>query len=333
LLNVTLNLVGGVSKRLAWQERKAESFTISPLHSGNMWSGYRGTDQYVGSTDQYGGGDEGIRLGTAMAMSGAAASPNCGYASSSVLTFLLALFNARLGWWLGNPGPAGGTGDRFKRATPLFAVSPFIGEAIGLTNDYRQYVYLSDGGHFENLGLYEAVLRRCRYVLAVDATADPQYEFTDLAGALRKIRIDLGIPIVFEGRPGDLTRLHKHQSSKELAQQQANPIQERATKYCALARIRYSAIDSNAPDGWLVYIKPTICGSEPPDVIQYESRHTSFPHESAVNQFFGESQFESYRMLGRHQASTALRNVQSNSDQDELTLEGLVERVKGYLST
>ncbi len=280
LLNITLNLVSGTSKRLAWQERKAESFTISPFHSGNLWSGYRGTDQY-------GGDDAGIHLGTAIAISGAAASPNCGYASSAVLTFLLALFNARLGWWLGNPGPAGG--NKFSRSAPLFAPGPLIGEALGATTDDRPYVYLSDGGHFENLGLYEAVLRRCHYVVAVDASADPNFEFTDLAGALRKIRINLGIPIEFNSSGKDLSRLRKYKTavietstSVNILQNQKRATIESEIKYCAVACIRYSEIDSNAADGYLIYIKPTMRGTEPPDVIKYESAHTSFPHESTV---------------------------------------------------
>ena len=53
------------------------------------------------------GGDAGLSLGTAIAISGAAVSPNMGYNSSPSITLLLALFNVRLGWWLGNPGKAG----------------------------------------------------------------------------------------------------------------------------------------------------------------------------------------------------------------------------------
>src|SRR5262249_19821352 len=96
VVNMALNL----AKRedLAWQERKAESFTSSPLHSGSGKLGYR-------DSKTYGDGD-GISLGTAVAISGAAASPNMGYHSSPPLALLLTLFNVRLGWWLGNPGNA-----------------------------------------------------------------------------------------------------------------------------------------------------------------------------------------------------------------------------------
>ena len=98
---MALNLVGG--KRLAWQERRAESFTISPLHCGSLYRGYRRSRIY--------GGVDGISLGTAVTISGAAVSSNMGYHSSSAaVTFVLTLFNARLGWWLGNPGAVGEPG-------------------------------------------------------------------------------------------------------------------------------------------------------------------------------------------------------------------------------
>ncbi|HWW77197.1 MAG TPA: hypothetical protein VNZ44_17470, partial [Pyrinomonadaceae bacterium] len=122
VVNMALNLVGG--DRLAWQQRRAESFTSTPLHSGSLFVGYRRTRDY--------GGKSGISLGTAVAVSGAAASSNMGYFSPSVfVTFVLTFFNARLGWWLGNPGVHGA--DTFFRSHPQSALSPILDEAFGLT--------------------------------------------------------------------------------------------------------------------------------------------------------------------------------------------------------
>src|SRR5437764_1355504 len=95
VVNLTLNLVAG--KRLTWQQRKAQSFTVTPLHCGNYCLGYRPSQQYGG----------GISLGTAVTISGAAASPNMGYHSSPATGFIMTLLNARLGAWLRNPGTAG----------------------------------------------------------------------------------------------------------------------------------------------------------------------------------------------------------------------------------
>ena len=266
VVNATLNLVS--SKRLAWQQRKAESFTVTPLHCGSYSLGYRPSLYY--------GGPDGISLGTAVAISGAAASPNMGYNSSPVIGFIMTLFNARLGAWLGNPGKAGA--KTWRQEGPTSAIASIVREAFGLTNDASAYVYLSDGGHFENLGIYEMVRRRCRYIVVSDSGCDNKFAFEDLGNALRKIRIDMKIPVDFEDG--------SFQSLRE------------KSRRCTIARIRYSLVDETREDGFLLYIKPMVRGNEPPDVVSYQTNHADFPHQSTADQFFDESQTESYRMLG-----------------------------------
>ena len=268
VVNVTLNLVA--TQRLAWQQRKAESFTMTPLHCGSSNLGYRRSARY--------GGPDGVSLGTAIAISGAAASPNMGYHSSPVIAFIMTLFNARLGSWLGNPGKAGK--KTWRQEGPTSAIASIVREAFGLTNECGHYVYLSDGGHFENLGIYEMVRRRCRYIVVSDAGCDERFTYEDLGNALRKIRIDMKIPVDFED--GSFQALVKQ------------------TTRCAVARIRYSLVDRQSEDGYLLYIKPMIRGNEPPDVASYHTNHKEFTHQSTANQFFDESQTESYRILGLH---------------------------------
>jgi hypothetical protein len=316
VINAALNLVGG--KNLAWQDRKAESFTFSALHSGSFCTGYRPSDRYGLHRDK----KKAISLGTALAISGAAASPNMGYHSSPVITFILALFNVRLGWWLGNPGPAGA--KTYDKSGPSFAPRALLAEAFGLTDDEHPYVYLSDGGHFENLGLYEMVLRRCRYIVVSDGGGDPEFNFEDLGNALSKIRVDLGISIEFDQLPmrsrGDLagTSFDRTPGKREFA-------------YCALARIPYSCVDYlKTPgdlgdiDGCLLYVKPSLNGTEPADVFHYAKLHPGFPHESTGDQLYSESQFESYRELGYHV-------MESVGGTDALAdLPALFEQAAGY---
>jgi hypothetical protein len=275
VINGTLNLVKG--EQLAWQERKAESFTMSRLHCG-CWDrrlGYRPSSKY----------GDGITLGTAMAISGAAANPNMGYHSSPVVGFLMTLFNVRLGWWLGNPGAAGG--KTWFREGPRYSVGPLFSEAFGRTTDRYKYVNLSDGGHFENLGIYEMVLRRCHYIVVSDGGEDPECAFADLGEAVRKIRVDFGIPIEF-----DSMTIYPRSQIDTLEGKRHN---------CAIGRIRYSVVDGDAaPDGVIVYIKPACYGKEPRDIYEYFKTNPTFPHESTADQFFSESQFESYRMLGAY---------------------------------
>jgi len=284
VVNMALNLVSG--SRLAWQQRKAQSFTVSPLHAGSFDLGYRDSSHY--------GGPDGISLGTAVAISGAAASPNMGYHSSPVIGFIMTLFNARLGSWLGNPGDAGD--KTWKLGGPQSAVRSLVSESLGLTTNSSSYVYLSDGGHFENLALYEMVMRRVKHIVVLDGGCDPALGYEDLGNAVRKIRIDMNIPIVFED---PLIRGLKDRK-----------------KRCAVATIKYSAVDSTCEDGVLVYVKPILLSTEPPDVGSYACTSPSFPHETTGDQWFNESQTESYRILGRHTMDEICRNWRGKTVDD-----------------
>ncbi|MEP6601143.1 MAG: hypothetical protein ABJB49_04960, partial [Nitrospirota bacterium] len=292
-INIALNLVGG--KELAWQQRKAESFTVTPLHAGNRYQGYRRSSDYGRK----------ISLGTAVAISGAAASPNMGYHSSPAITFLMTLFNIRLGWWLGNPAKS-----FFEKSSPAFALGPLLAEAFGLTNAGRRFVNLSDGGHFENLGLYEMVLRRCHFIVVSDAGRDEDCAFEDLGNAIRKIRIDTGIPITID----KMLILPRNRSEDQ---------RQKTPKYCAIGRIQYSEIDgADLPekkrkdlDGILLYVKPSLVGDEPIDIYNYAATNQMFPHESTGDQWFSESQFESYRMLGLHTVERIYQQQGETSEQ------------------
>ena len=279
VVNMTLNLVGG--DELAWQERQADSFTATRLHCGNSRLGYRPSGEY----------SHGLSLGTALAISGAAASPNQGYNSSPLLTFLMTLFNVRLGWWLGNPGLRGS--HAWKNTGPAQATFPLFIEALGLTNERRAYVNLSDGGHFENLAIYEMLRRRCRYLVVIDAECDPGYAFDGLGGIVRKARVDLGIPIHF--------LRHRPEAIKKTRTAPGSPF--------ALGVIDYQKADPAAENGLLLYLKPVLLGGEPTDVQHYAKTSKDFPHESTSDQFFSESQFESYRALGAHEMAKVLESL------------------------
>ena len=291
VINTTLNLVG--TKNTAWRQRKAEPFSFSPLHSGSWRLGYVPTKYYAGA--------DGPTLATTMTISGAAFNPNMGYHSSPLVTLMMTFFNVRLGWWMPNPAREEGGrlpwsakgADFLRRNGPSLALEPLIREAFGRTDDTYRWIELTDGGHFENLGLYEMVMRRCKKIVVVDAGADPKCQFEDLGNAIRKIQIDLGIPICFRSLP---------------FQEGAKP----ENRYCAVADIDYGCVDnglsSEEARGTLIYIKPALTGNEPPDIKQYSLTHGDFPHEATANQFFNEAQFESYRHLGSFEVEEIVRN-------------------------
>ena len=278
IINTALNLVS--DRNLAWQQRKAASFVLTPGYCGydlSVEDDKKGSKTYM-PTFWY-DRNKGMTVGEAMAISGAAASPNMGYHSSPPLTFLMTIFNLRLGWWCGNTLYE----DAWKKASTNWGLGYLIRELFGLTERKSKYVYLSDGGHFENLGLYELVRRRCRTIIVSDAGCDPETKFEDIGNALRKIRIDLGVPIDI-----DLSLVKAEKA------------------HCATGVIGYKSVDKGegGEDGTLIYIKPVVCGKEPADVANYRLTHEGFPHQSTADQWFDESQFESYRMLGLHTIRT-----------------------------
>ena len=319
LINTTLNLVKG--KELAWQERKAASFFFSPGFCGfetparpgylkatganDLARGcFRTTREYgagkrdlIGGTisigglrekiERFGDEDEGVKLGQAMAISGAAASPNMGYHSNPALSFLMTAFNVRLGRWNANPRQ-----DAWRRSSPQFGLGWLIKELLGSTDADSRYVYLSDGGHFENLGVYELVRRRCALIVAIDAGADGGTTFNDLGGAMRKCFTAFGIEI-------DL-----HVKDVEI-----DPATRLAKSHWAIGEIKYGLVDEKSESGILLYVKPSLTGNEPADLLNYRNTDPNFPHQSTADQFFDETQFESYRKLGYHIGASVLGEI------------------------
>ena len=283
LLNTTLNLASG--ENLAWQQRMARSFVFAPIYSGHEGSGHKGAFR---PTSDYNGG---VSLGTAVAISGAAASPNMGYHSSTALAFLMTVFNIRLGWWLGNPKK-----KSWAKAGPTVGLKYLFSELFGLSDEQQSFVYLSDGGHFENLGIYELVRRRCRYIIACDGGSDAKFSFEDLGNATEKCRTDFGINIKI-----NVDGIRPKASSTEQSRLRQDDKDE-SKCHCAVGTIEYK----DAPSGTLLYLKSSLTGNEPTDVERYKALTPDFPHQSTGDQFFDESQFESYRSLGRHIVEEAL---------------------------
>ncbi len=311
IINTALNLVSG--DELAWQQRKAASFVFTPKYCGyEVATRHDGgneseTVRAYRPTEHFGGG---VSLGTAMTISGAAASPSMGHYTTKALAFLMAVFNVRLGWWFGNP-----RGKKWTRESPKFGVFSLLRELSGRTSHKGNYVYLSDGGHFENLGIYELVRRRCRFIVACDAEEDREMTFPGLGNAIEKCRIDFGVDIDI-----DVSAL---QTSEDGV----------SRSHCAIGKIHYPAIDGCAARvGTLVYMKSSLTGDEPTDVKRYAAHRPHFPHQSTADQWFDESQFESYRALGKHVAQTVfgVAGTAENLAEDYSDNEALFTHLRQY---
>jgi hypothetical protein len=291
LVNCALNLGG--SSDLALHTRHSAAFTLTPLRCG---SAYESRDQhgtaielgYV-ATNTFGGLGGAPTLGQAISVSGAAASPNMGYHTSPVVAFLMTLFNVRLGWWFPNPSAAA-TGY----SSPRFSLRYLVAELFGGAADKSRFVMVSDGGHLENLAVYELVRRRCRVIIASDAECDPQLHFDGLGTLIRMCQVDFAATIKI-----DVDQIRAAGSSSWSGGR------------FAVGRIIYGA---GVPDGILIYLKASMTGQEDTAVLQYKATHPTFPHETTGDQFYGEDQFESYRQLGRDVALEAFAEVHSEPD-------------------
>lgn len=313
IINGALNLAGGTA--LAWQERKAASFVFTPRNCGynkpqidKESNNPKKTGPFLSENGYTPTGtfayEQGIKIGTAMGISGAAANPNAGYHTSPAVAFLLTIFNVRLGWWLGNPARLG----KEDNPGPAFGLTYLITELFGLASSDKAYVNVSDGGHFENLGIYELVRRRCRYIITCDGEQDGDLKFEGLASAIRKCRTDFGVGIDIDA---DQIRLKNGFSHA----------------HCVVGRIRYPHDDRPA---YLLYLKSSLTGNEDTDVLQYRSTHPEFPHQSTADQWFDESQFESYRKLGVHIVDSAF-GVGGRPLEDRYTSSWSYRKAKGEL--
>ncbi|MCB1806093.1 MAG: hypothetical protein KDJ99_13390 [Candidatus Competibacteraceae bacterium] len=268
LINAALNVTR--TNNPALQRRGCDFFLFSKHYCGSPTSRYYETSEFENL-------DKRLDLGTAMAISGAAASPYMGAVSIRGVRALLVLLNVRLGYWIASPAKPYNNSivsQLFSAPGVLYVVR----ELFGKLRDDSRYINVSDGGHIENLGLYELLRRKCKFIIAIDAEADPTMSFGSLNRLQRLAKQDFNTTIDI-----DLGRL----------QPEANG---RTRMHFALGKIHY---DSNQ-EGFLLYIKSSLTGNEPHYLLDYQKRNPSFPHQSTADQFFDEDQFEVYRALGYH---------------------------------
>ncbi len=239
--------------------------------------------------------DEPLRLSSALTASAAAFNSLMGERTQELgraVAFVMTALNLRLGLWVRHP--AAGLAPRRSRFRCPGA--QFLREMLGMVQcrvDGRggQRIHLSDGGHYENLGLYELIRRHCRYIVVADAGEDVRFAFDDLGRAVRRVREDFGVEIEIDLEP---------------LKPGADGL---ASQHLVVGVVHYDGV-VGTDKGTLVYFKPSMTGDEPPDVLQYRQRKPDFPHESTGDQFFDEAQFESYRRLGEHMVNAAVGRLE-----------------------
>jgi hypothetical protein len=293
IINAALNVQG--SKEANRRGRNADFFSFTRDFVGSDLTHFAVTSTRL-ATNDIETVDPKLDLGSAMAISGAALSANMGSNTVRWLSPTLALLNIRLGYWLRNPR------DLAKRKyflRPREWLYNFLGkfylllEMFNFLDEDGKFIYLSDGGHIENLGIYQLLKRGCRLIIAIDAEADPEISCASLLKVERYARIDLGIRIIL---PWEQIRARNRQVNTEIDPATADEPARQHGPHCALGPILYE----DGSRGILLYFKSSLSGDEKDYLLDYKKRNGDFPHETTGDQFFTEEQFEVYRALGYH---------------------------------
>jgi hypothetical protein len=254
-----------------------------------------------------------LSLPAAVAMSGAAISPSMGKMTKRPFTFLLALANIRLGVWVPNPRWVDRPrpdrrwlrwiADRLRRSdTRRDGTSPervlafgrprplyLFKEMLGLNRIGARYLYVTDGGHYENLGLVELLRRGCRQIYCFDASGGEGYETLGDAIALARSELDVEIgemelkPLIPDQQTGQAAQMATHVDFRY-------PSDPLGTKPCRI-----------------VYAHNVLTGDSPWDAQAYHKRNPSFPHNSTLDQLYTDQKFEGYRVLGERAGEAAVK--------------------------
>jgi len=292
LLNCTLNL--SRTSQAYCDDRRGDFFFFSKRFVGSVSTAYCATEELEAQNPE-------LNLATAMAISAAAVAPNLGKSTIKPLVFILGMLNIRYDYWLANP--AWINNKRTIDSRP--GSSYFLRELASNLNAETAYINLTDGGHIENLGIYELIRRECRLIIAGDSEEDLGLTFSSLADVIRLVQIDFGVIIVMDGL--DAIRNGKQHYA-------IGTIYYCNEKVGKLIYLKTSLIgdfslrDSLAPDAYLSsHLRDDDLGFDHNAYIaHYKTQDPSFPHQSSANQFYDETQFECYRSLGFQIATNSL---------------------------
>jgi hypothetical protein len=303
IINVCLNQNVDPAEQLVQRDRKGKPLAILPkVGAGRMRFAIDGDLYEEPAKDP-----DVLTIGEWIGVSGAAVSTGSGRGTTAATALLLGLANVRLGrWWSSGTARSFEKKDRnpFARAfratlpTQAYLLDELLARFYGTR---RKLQYLSDGGHFDNTGIYELLReeRKISLIVACDCGADPDYTFGDLANLIRLARIDFKIDIVVDRSiidPALLPLGAVFGTPEELA----TPPDATTTKCAILLHVFRSgkSREKDIPDTTIVLIKPRLVASAPLDVHQYAGSNAPFPQQTTGDQFFDEAQWESYRKLG-----------------------------------
>ncbi|MEX2417374.1 MAG: patatin-like phospholipase family protein [Actinomycetota bacterium] len=266
--------------------RNAVGFVFSAARIGGPMIGSVSTKFYEDSLPT--GRRRDTTLMAGVAISGAAFAPSMGKMTRSY-RFLMALLNIRLGVWLENPLRLNDRASALSRRFPGWLRKPrlryLLKEMLGTNKVSAKYLYVTDGGHFENLGLVELLRRRCTKIYCFDASGGDEHEFFTLGEAIEIARADLDVEIDIDTSP---------------------MIPDEESGIAASDHVAGKISYPDGAGGKLVYARTVMTEGLPVDLQVYSQKNPKFPKDPTYDQLFDEAQFEAYRKLGSMAAERVL---------------------------
>jgi hypothetical protein len=328
LINLTLNQTRGTNQ-LVRRDRKGRRFAIGP--EGICVDG--ALNPWIALNAE---GAEKFSVGQLAAISGAAASSAMGRLTSLGAALGLTFANVRLGYWWdrGNKRLKTGEGGESPPVRGLRILETFRYFANEMTSrfslDYRHY-YLSDGGHSENSGALELLDRRCKFILVSDNGQDEDFLFADLEIFIRTARIDLGFEISVVNEDDTIEYVGQKASRyffntleggwrKKLKDNDGHTFALLLTARLIGDKKAGGSSDDDDFVAHIVWLKPRIFEGISTDIASYAAQNVPFPHQTTIDQFFDEAQWESYRRLGYEMASCLFRDEKAFADLPIITL-------------
>jgi hypothetical protein len=287
--------------------RRSVSFSVSPEVIGSSELGWMDTSAYFDRLGRRRLSD--VTLPSLMAISGAAVSPGMGKMSRGPVDTLLALLNVRLGVWLPSPAAVAELPEgRVWRRLPWWGW--YLREVFGWFPARASYLYVSDGGHWENLGLVELFRRGCTEIYCVSAAGDGPESFSTIGEALALARELFGVEFDIDLSPLRTPESPADPVTRPLRRRSKRAVSERdAARANTWASSGYVAGTFHYPDGppcRIVILEANLTDTIPWDVQAWAEGNEAFPDDPTTDQLFTHRQFESYRALGQCQMELAL---------------------------
>jgi hypothetical protein len=167
-------------------------------------------------------------------------------------------------------------------------------EAVGRLSYRDTWMYVTDGGHYDNLGLVEALRRGAQHIVVLDASGDKADTWFTLGGSMALARSDAGVDITL-----DPTTMIEGGAKLEPGQ---------VVHPWAFGTFIRTADGGGLPEQGDIWVcKLGWWTGAPWDILAYAKDHSTYPCDSTLEQLYDAAEFEAYHQLGEATVTAAAK--------------------------